>query len=417
MVAEAVQWVDVEGAVRAWARSVLDTELDGRVFFSARQEKTPQVVVQRLSGVDAACLFQFDVWAPTKAECAALAATLSTRLDQLNRYVYSGTLLLGADVTSVHWLPDPESGAPRFIVEATITAVATTLPETIPPTEPPTISAPAQQGDVMYSLEQTFTFDDFDLLGGFDALATFDDLLPAGAVVVGTEFDVLTGFVDGAATPGPGLIVTTDPDSTTGWSARGLDPDAGADVSVPGNFGSILGTLLTTFPAATPLYVRAISATSAVPFVAGSVKVSVYYFLSIVGVLEATLGFADFVESVDNPLGYVALFPEPLPDGARVTSMELELSEEFDADPLATPDYPTSAIFADYVDPVNGQGSGAAFVGPSLEVVKTARTLVSQSGDYPWARPSAPVMAVAYAESRPALTKGSITVRLFYRSE
>lgn len=125
MVAEAHVWVDVEKAIREWARDWVPS-LDGRVFFAANDNtKTPQCVVQRISGPDDACLVQFDVWAPKKADAAGVAMELATALDALARYEFEGILLHGANPLNVRWLPDPESNAPRYIVEAIFTASAT----------------------------------------------------------------------------------------------------------------------------------------------------------------------------------------------------------------------------------------------------------------------------------------------------
>jgi len=125
MVAEPRTWVDVESAVRAWARDALPA-LDGRVFFGASNDAAmPQVVLIRIAGPDDRCLIQFDVWADAKAAAAALAADLATAIDAMGRYTHEDTLLLGARVESVRWQPDAESDTPRYVVEATFTASAT----------------------------------------------------------------------------------------------------------------------------------------------------------------------------------------------------------------------------------------------------------------------------------------------------
>ncbi|MBM4438462.1 MAG: hypothetical protein FJ029_14820 [Actinobacteria bacterium] len=121
---DARTWVDVERAVRAWARQVLP-DLEGRVFFGASNgARMPQVVLTRVAGPDDRCLIQFDVWAETKAAAAGVAAVLATAAERLGRYVGDGVLLHGARVESVRWQPDEESDAPRYIVEATFTAGA-----------------------------------------------------------------------------------------------------------------------------------------------------------------------------------------------------------------------------------------------------------------------------------------------------
>lgn len=127
MVAEPRTWIDVEGAVRTWARATL-TPLANRIFFGYSEASAqPQIVLQRIGGPDDACLIQFDVWAASKAAAAVEAAKLATALDALSRYTaFATVLLLGARVDSIRWLPDAETDSPRYIVEATIMAVSST---------------------------------------------------------------------------------------------------------------------------------------------------------------------------------------------------------------------------------------------------------------------------------------------------
>lgn len=143
MVAEARTWVDVEAAVRAWARDAVPS-VERRVFYGySRQVATSsQIAVQRIAGPDDACLIQFDVWGvgpdgrPNKTASARIAAELSTAADALGRYTFEpgddeedealpAVLLHGALVEHVRWQPDEESGAARYVVEATFTATAT----------------------------------------------------------------------------------------------------------------------------------------------------------------------------------------------------------------------------------------------------------------------------------------------------
>ena len=51
-------------------------------------------------------------------------ASLATAIDALGRYTHDQTLLHGARVEGVRWLPDEESDTPRYLVEATFTASA-----------------------------------------------------------------------------------------------------------------------------------------------------------------------------------------------------------------------------------------------------------------------------------------------------
>ncbi|MFA7297317.1 MAG: hypothetical protein WC211_09080 [Dehalococcoidia bacterium] len=126
MFAEPRTWVDVEGAIRAWARWVLPA-LEERAFFGfSNDAPLPQVVLTRISGPDDRCLVQFDCWAETKAEAAMLAADLATAIDAIAHYVDDETVLHGARIEGIRWQPDQESDTPRYVVEATFTASART---------------------------------------------------------------------------------------------------------------------------------------------------------------------------------------------------------------------------------------------------------------------------------------------------
>ena len=121
MFAEPYEAVDVERAVRAWARQVLSVP----VFFGVNQSSPfPQVVLFRFGGTDESALFQFDVWGGTKQQAADIAADFATALVGLNRFVHDGVLLHGASWTSTRWMPDQEDDTPRYVVEASITATA-----------------------------------------------------------------------------------------------------------------------------------------------------------------------------------------------------------------------------------------------------------------------------------------------------
>lgn len=124
MVAEARTWVDVESAVRQWARENV-TSVGSRVFFGANNKAAmPQIVLFRIGGPDDQCLIQFDVWAGNKADAAEAAAELCTAADELSRYVAGNVLLKGAVVDGSRWQPDEESDIPRYIVEITFSAWA-----------------------------------------------------------------------------------------------------------------------------------------------------------------------------------------------------------------------------------------------------------------------------------------------------
>ena len=125
MVAEAVVWVDVESAVRAWARDVVSLAAR-RVFFGANNNVDgSQIVLQRIGGPDDQCLIQFDCWAADKSTAAALAAELATEADALTRFTFGDVMLHTALVESSRWLPDPESDMPRYVVDVTFAASST----------------------------------------------------------------------------------------------------------------------------------------------------------------------------------------------------------------------------------------------------------------------------------------------------
>lgn len=136
MVAEPRIYVDVEAAVRAWAReavaSIPNVYQQGRVFFGANpalaNQGATQIVLERISGPDDECLIQFDVWSgkSKRASAATTAAALATAADALGRYVHGSTLLLGARVENPgRWLPDEASDMPRYVVEVTFVAFST----------------------------------------------------------------------------------------------------------------------------------------------------------------------------------------------------------------------------------------------------------------------------------------------------
>lgn len=124
-VAEPRTWVDVEAAIREWARDTV-TGVNGRVFFGAAKAALPQIVLARLGGPDDSAFIQFDVWGSDKAEAADAAAELATAVDALDRYVSDDatTILHGATVDGIRWLPDPDDDRPRYVVDATFTASA-----------------------------------------------------------------------------------------------------------------------------------------------------------------------------------------------------------------------------------------------------------------------------------------------------
>jgi hypothetical protein len=119
VVAEPRLWVDVESAIREWARDSV-ASVDRRVFFSPNNAAAfPQISLSRIAGPDDRCLIQFDAWAAHRAEAAQTAAELATAADAIGRYAHDGVLLHGALVESVRWQPDEQSDTARYVVEAT----------------------------------------------------------------------------------------------------------------------------------------------------------------------------------------------------------------------------------------------------------------------------------------------------------
>lgn len=114
MVAETHTAVDVEKAVRHWARA------QGFTAFFGATDNMPQVVIQRVGGTDEQARIQFDCWADYKAPAASLAADLASALTGLSSYDHDGVRLHGADWQATRWLPDPESDTPRYVVDAVI---------------------------------------------------------------------------------------------------------------------------------------------------------------------------------------------------------------------------------------------------------------------------------------------------------
>lgn len=124
MFAEPRTWVDIEPALRAWARQAVPS-VSGRIFLGVSNRAAfPQVVLFRIAGADDQCLIQWDVWGGDLAEVAAVATELATALDAMSRFTHSGVLLHGARVDTVRRQPDEESDRARYIVESTVTATA-----------------------------------------------------------------------------------------------------------------------------------------------------------------------------------------------------------------------------------------------------------------------------------------------------
>ena len=129
MPAEPYTAVDVEGAVRAWAREAI-TGVSGRAYFAPNTRDGalwPQLVLFRIRGPDEACMIQFDIHTDSvhgKAIAETVRRELVDKIALVNRYRHENTILHGASVWDERWLPDLESGAARYVVEAYFTATA-----------------------------------------------------------------------------------------------------------------------------------------------------------------------------------------------------------------------------------------------------------------------------------------------------
>jgi hypothetical protein len=124
VVAEARIWVDVESALREWARDNVPS-VDRRVFFGATDKAgLPQIAVFRIFGTDDNALIQFDAWGKDKRQAAAVAAEIATAADELSRYVYDDVLLHGARVETIRWQPDEVSDRARYVMDVTVTATS-----------------------------------------------------------------------------------------------------------------------------------------------------------------------------------------------------------------------------------------------------------------------------------------------------
>lgn len=124
MVAEARTWVDIESALRSWARDAVPS-VDRRVFFGVNDRAAmPQIVLFRIFGPDDRALIQFDAWGDTKSQAASVGAELCTALDALSHTVYGDVILHGSRVDAVRWQPDEESDQPRYTIDAVVMASA-----------------------------------------------------------------------------------------------------------------------------------------------------------------------------------------------------------------------------------------------------------------------------------------------------
>lgn len=128
MPAEPFTPVDVEGAVREWARDNIPG-IGRRAYFAPDPRgEWPQLVLFRIRGPDEACMIQFDIHTNSvhgKAVAEGIRRELIAAIHAVVNYRHNNTVLKGASVWDERWLPDLESGAARYVVEAYFTATAT----------------------------------------------------------------------------------------------------------------------------------------------------------------------------------------------------------------------------------------------------------------------------------------------------
>lgn len=133
-----MSWPDVEGAMRDYLRadSGVSTIVGTRVFFGVPRNgaKFPLVTIQRVGGgqdlgeapLDGAQI-QLDCWANghDKATAESLREAVRDALDALRGRTTQGSVrLLGADVISDLWAPDPASDQARYTVTASVAAMS-----------------------------------------------------------------------------------------------------------------------------------------------------------------------------------------------------------------------------------------------------------------------------------------------------
>lgn len=120
---------DVEQATRVWLRSIT-TSAAGRVYFGTPDKTTndPFVTLFRVGGgplisevpTDAARI-SFSCWAQTKHAAQQLSAEVASAVFNLRAGDVMGECTVCfATMLSSLWVPDSQSGTPRYIVDATI---------------------------------------------------------------------------------------------------------------------------------------------------------------------------------------------------------------------------------------------------------------------------------------------------------
>lgn len=130
-----VVFPDVLGDLRAWLRSHADLTplIAARVFFRAPVKPTyPFICLYRTGGAvqDGEVPLQdirvaFDVWGRDTSQFAqttAVQLALESACHTLPVPIkLGGTWVCNAQVTSVIFLPDPDTGDPRYVIDSTFT--------------------------------------------------------------------------------------------------------------------------------------------------------------------------------------------------------------------------------------------------------------------------------------------------------
>jgi hypothetical protein len=130
---------DIEGGLKTWLRGLNLPNVGTRVFLGMPRggpSSYPVIVLFRVSGGPATGAdypmdeprVQFDVWGNTggKVECQAVAQALISNLLDLPCGTLLGTTVraVGVSALTVNYLPDAESGRPRYSIDCVVQAQA-----------------------------------------------------------------------------------------------------------------------------------------------------------------------------------------------------------------------------------------------------------------------------------------------------
>jgi hypothetical protein len=129
-------YVDIELMCRDWLRAGPVGALTTNIFQSMpASSPVPSVIGQRVGGAPMRnedlpadrSRMSWDCWHTNRPDCYALSAAVITEIENLSQTggykTFTGLLLVG-EVIGWHWLPDPASDTPRYIVDALMVAVA-----------------------------------------------------------------------------------------------------------------------------------------------------------------------------------------------------------------------------------------------------------------------------------------------------